>query len=61
MSITYPPEMLPVADEPAEVIVVGCDGSGMCWRQDFYEDGSPARSISEWPCEGCENCKKATN
>jgi hypothetical protein len=35
-----------------------CDGSGTVWQQDFYGDGSPSRSISEWPCPGCKNCQK---
>jgi Fe-S cluster biogenesis protein NfuA len=30
-----------------------CDGSGIDWQQDFYSDGSPARSVSEWPCQAC--------
>lgn len=44
-----------VASDPTEE----CDGSGKVWRQDFYDDGSPSRSVSEWPCLGCERCQKS--
>jgi hypothetical protein len=33
-----------------------CDGRGKLWQQDRYDDGSYARSISEWPCPGCTAC-----
>lgn len=41
-----------VATDPADE----CDGSGIVWRQAFYDDGSPSRDVSEWPCLGCDRC-----
>jgi hypothetical protein len=44
---------------PPPVLSGDCDGSGTITEQDFYSDGSPARSVSSRPCPGCQNCKAA--
>ena len=30
-----------------------CKGTGAVEMQDFYDDGTPSRSVSEWPCGAC--------
>lgn len=36
-----------------------CGGTRRVIRQEFFDDGSPSRTIIDEPCDGCDDCSVA--